>query len=79
VADREERQGAGDFVYVPGNTIHAFKGSGAAGARILIFDAPAASEPFFRDTIREVRDIPADLAKVPEIGARHGLHFLPPR
>lgn len=77
IGDREEHVGAGDFVCVPGGTIHAFRG-GKVGARLLIFDAPAASEPFFRDTAREVRDLPDDLPKMPQIGARHGVHFLPP-
>jgi quercetin dioxygenase-like cupin family protein len=65
----------GDFVYVPGGVSHGFRGASDVVARVLIFDAPAASEAFFRETAREVREMPRDLAKVPEIGARHGVHF----
>ena len=53
---------AGDFIYAPGGTLHAFQGASAKPARVLIFDAPAAAEGFFRDVHREVREIPADLA-----------------
>jgi hypothetical protein len=48
-------------------------------ARILVFDAPAHAEGFFRDVHREVKEMPRDMAKVPAIGARHQLRFLPPR
>ena len=68
---------AGDFIYVPGGTSHGFKGASDVVARVLIFDAPAASEAFFRETEREVREMPRDLAKVPDIGERHGIHFEP--
>ena len=69
---------AGDFIHIPGGTVHGFRG-GTDDARVLIFDAPAHAEGFFRDTAREVREMPRDLPKVPEIGERHGIHFLPPR
>jgi quercetin dioxygenase-like cupin family protein len=78
IGEREARVAAGGFVFIPGGTVHGFKGGGPGIARVLIFDTPAASEPFFRDTADEVRELPRDLAKMPEIGARHGLHFLPP-
>jgi len=70
--------GAGDFVHIPAETVHGFKGASDAAARMLIFDAPAHAEGFFRDAAREVRELPADLPKVPAIGARHGITFLPP-
>lgn len=75
---RRERVCAGDFVYAPGGTVHAFHGVSAIPARMLIFDAPAHAEAFFKDVAREVTEMPRDLPKVPEIGDRHGLHFLRP-
>jgi hypothetical protein len=42
-----------------------------------VLDVPAASEPFFRDVDREIRSMPEDLAKLPEIGLRHQLRFHP--
>ena len=46
-------------------------------ARVLIFAAPAHSSAFFKDVNREVRIVPEDLTKVPEIGQRHGIEFMP--
>ena len=66
----------GDFVYVPGDTVHAFRGAGKKTARILFFDAPAHSGQFFRDVDREVTDFPRDAHKMGEIGARHGIRFI---
>lgn len=65
----------GDFIYAPGGTLHSFKGVSDDPARVLVFDAPATAEQFFRDVDREVKSYPADLAKVPEIGLRHQLRF----
>lgn len=73
------RLGAGDFAYLPRNTLHAFKGAPQTGTRVLIFAAPAHSSDFFKEVNREVRKIPEDLAKVPAIGKRHGIEFLPAR
>ena len=72
------RVGAGDFLYAPGGTVHGFKGASASPARVLVFDAPAAAEGFFRDVHREVRELPRDLGLVPGIGERHRLHFVRP-
>jgi quercetin dioxygenase-like cupin family protein len=67
----------GDFIYAPGGTVHAFKGASDQPARVLVFDAPATAEQFFRDVDREVKSYPADLRKVPEIGLRHQMRFRP--
>jgi hypothetical protein len=45
---------------------------------MLVFDAPAAAESFFRDAAAEVHVLPQDLRKIPAIGARHRIRFLPP-
>jgi quercetin dioxygenase-like cupin family protein len=78
VYGEEQVYSAGDFLYAPGGIVHSFRGAGDTAARVLVFDAPAAAEGFFRDASREIINLPEDLAKVPEIGARHNLHFLPP-
>lgn len=67
---------AGDFTRLPANTIHAFKGASPAGARVLIFAAPGHSSEFFEDLNNEVRNIPDDLHKVPEIGRRHRIEMM---
>jgi quercetin dioxygenase-like cupin family protein len=77
IGERRERVGAGDFVYAPAGTLHAFHGVSESPAQMLIFDAPAHAEAFFREIDREVTELPRDLPKVPEIGARHRLRFVP--
>ena len=78
VGDEEQIFSTGDFIYAPGGTPHSFRGAGDKPAKVLVFDAPATAEGFFRDAAREIVSFPEDLAKVPEIGARHGMHFLAP-
>lgn len=73
----EQRVGAGDFVYAPAGTLHGFSGASPSPARMIIFDAPAHAESFFREVDREVKG-PADLPKVPVIGQRHQIAFQAP-
>jgi len=68
---------SGDFIYAPGGTLHGFQGSSDQPARMLIFDAPAHAESFFRDVDQAVKS-PADFHKVPEIGLKHQIRFIPP-
>ena len=78
VGDKEQVFSTGDFIYAPGGTLHSFRGAGDKPARVLVFDAPATAEGFFREASREVVNFPEDLAKVPEIGARHQIRFMLP-
>ena len=65
----------GDFLFVPAGTVHGFQGASDKIAKMLFFDAPAASEAFFRELNREVKSLPDDLPKVPAIGEKHRIHF----
>jgi hypothetical protein len=69
--------GAGDFARLPANTIHGFKGASSAGARVLIFAQPGHSSEFFEQLNDEVRSLPEDLEKLPEIASRHGIEIMP--
>ena len=69
---------SGGFTYLPRNTVHSFKGAASSLTRVLIFAVPAHSSAFFKEINREVRTVPDDLAKVPAIGRRHGIEFMPP-
>jgi quercetin dioxygenase-like cupin family protein len=71
------RSKTGDFNYLPRNTVHGFKGASAAPARVLIFAAPAHGTEFFEELNSEVRKLPEDASKIPQIGERHGIHFMP--
>jgi quercetin dioxygenase-like cupin family protein len=77
IGDSVLRVRAGDFAYAPANTVHAFHGVSEAPARMLVFDAPAHAEAFFRDVDRELRRT-RDVTQLPAIGDRHGVQFLPP-
>jgi quercetin dioxygenase-like cupin family protein len=73
------RLGPRDFAYLPRNTVHAFKGASASPAHVLIFAAPAHASDFFKEVNREVQKVPDDLPKLPSIGQRHGIEFMPPK
>ncbi len=77
IAGHERRVRAGDFLYAPAGTAHGFTGASSEPARLLVFDAPAHTESFFREVDEQVRT-PADMAKVPAIGAKHQVDFLRP-
>lgn len=42
---------------------------------MLILDVPAHAGRFFREVDQEVRELPRELSKVLEIGARNGIRF----
>ena len=71
------KSSSGDFNYLPRNTVHAFKGASSTPARVLIFAAPAHASDFFEELNSEVRNLPDDLKKIPAIGQRHGIEFMP--
>jgi mannose-6-phosphate isomerase-like protein (cupin superfamily) len=71
------RASRGDFNYLPRNTVHGFKGASAESAKVLIFAAPAHGSEFFQDLNSEIRSLPEDASKIPQIGERHGIHFMP--
>jgi mannose-6-phosphate isomerase-like protein (cupin superfamily) len=71
------KSSTGDFNYLPRNTVHSFRGASPTPSRVLIFAAPAHESEFFLELNSEVRSIPDDLAKIPQIGLRHGIEFMP--
>jgi len=73
------RSHPGDFNYLPRGTVHGFKGASPSPAKVLIFAAPAHGSEFFHELNDEVRSLPEDAPKIPEIGKRHGIHFMPPK
>lgn len=77
VDGRSMSSSRGDFNYLPRGTVHGFKGASETPARVLIFAAPAHGSEFFEEVNNEVRRVPEDLSKIPEIGRRHGIEFMP--
>jgi len=78
VAGQEVALGAGEFVRIPGGTVHGFKGASDTPTQILILQSPGDAEDFFRACAKEIKNIPADLARMPELGARYGIRMAPP-
>lgn len=74
IAGKDVLVQAGEFAYTPAGTLHAFKGASEEPAHMLVFDAPAHAEAFFKQVDREVKG-PGDVAKLLSIGARNGIHF----
>ena len=67
----------GDFARLPANTVHGFKGASEGGSRVLIFAQPGHSSEFFEELNEEVRQLPDDLEKMPEIALRHQIEIMP--
>jgi hypothetical protein len=44
---------------------------------VLIFAQPGHSSEFFEQLNAEVRSLPDDLEKLPEIASRHGIEMMP--
>jgi len=78
VAGQQVELNAGEFIHIPGKTVHGFKGTSDAPTQILILQAPGDADEFFRACSREIRKIPEDLARMPEVGARYGIRMAPP-
>jgi len=77
VSGQEIVLGAGEFIHIPGGTVHSFKGISDAATQILILQAPGDAEEFFRACAREIKKIPVDLARMAELGARYGIRIAP--
>jgi mannose-6-phosphate isomerase-like protein (cupin superfamily) len=77
VAGKQVELDAGEFVLIPGKTVHAFKGTSDVPTHFLIHQSPGDAEEFFRACAREIKKIPEDLARMPEIGARYGIRMAP--
>jgi mannose-6-phosphate isomerase-like protein (cupin superfamily) len=71
------RSGRGDFNYLPRGTVHSFKGASKELARVLIFAAPAHGSEFFHELNEKIHQLPQDGPKIPQIGERHGIEFMP--
>jgi quercetin dioxygenase-like cupin family protein len=72
VAGQEVVLGAGEVIHIPGGTVHGFKGT-ADISQILILQSPGDADDFFRACAREIKRIPEDFARMPELGARYGI------
>jgi quercetin dioxygenase-like cupin family protein len=77
VNGKEVVLGAGDFVHIPGGTIHAFKATSDALTQFLVLQAPGDVDEFFRACSREITNLATDFARVPDIAQRYGIRVVP--
>lgn len=67
----------GTVVFIPRNTVHTFRNCGEAPLKMLIHTSPSGFETFFeRCAAVFAKPGPPDMARISEIGAEHGIHFV---
>ncbi|HZQ42625.1 MAG TPA: cupin domain-containing protein [Acidobacteriaceae bacterium] len=63
----------GESFHAERGAVHAFRNSGEKNGKLLIFVAPAGIDRFFEDI--SVLEMPRDVPKLMDIGARYGITF----
>lgn len=72
-----QRLEAGGSAFLPKNSVHTFKNTGNTQGRLVVSTSPAGFETFF-SRCAEVFNQPEgpDMARITEIAADHGIHFV---
>ena len=70
--------GFGGTAFMPRGLVHTFKNVGDEPSRMLIMTVPSGIEKFFERCAEEFAKPggPPEMARLVEIGAAHGLHFV---
>ena len=69
----------GTVIFVPKGTVHTYKNLGDTPCRILVIAAPSGFETFFMRCEEEFcRPGGPDMARIVEISAEHGIHYVNP-
>jgi quercetin dioxygenase-like cupin family protein len=69
--------GPAGCAYMPRGAVHTFKNVGDQPSRMLISTTPAGIEKFFARCAEEFAKAGGpDMARIVQIGAEHGIHFL---
>ena len=84
MGDKVVQATTGDFVHIPCGTVHGFRNSGSASARLLLIFSPGGLERFFEETLEQVEDRsapqPDNMDEVVEryvaAAPKHGLEFV---
>ncbi len=67
----------GTAVFMPRGVVHAFRNPAAKPLRILIHTTPSGFETFFARCAEEfAKPGPLNMARIVEISAEHGIHYL---
>jgi len=69
--------GPGGAAYMPCGVVHTFKNVGDHPSRMLLMTTPSGFEKFFARCAEEfAKPQGADMSRIVEIGAEHGIHFV---
>lgn len=67
----------GTVVFIPRATVHTFRNSGNGPLKMLTQTIPAGFETFFERCAQEfAKPGPPDMARIVEISAEHGIHYV---
>lgn len=67
----------GTAVFMPKGVVHAFRNPGEKPLKMLIHTTPSGFETFFARCAEEfTKSSPPDMARIIEISAEHGIHFV---
>lgn len=71
--------GPGSAAFMPRNSVHTFKNTGDGPLHMVITTSPSGFEIFFARAAAEfAKATGPDMARVMEIAAEHGIHFVTP-
>ena len=67
----------GTAVFVPRGTVHTFRNVGSGYLKVLVQTTPSGFEIFFERCAAEfAKPGPPDMARITDIAAEHGIHFV---
>jgi quercetin dioxygenase-like cupin family protein len=72
IGDRSQTASPGTLVHLPAGTVHWFR-FGPGGGEMLSMTSRLGASAMFADMAREIAPVNPDLAKLAEVGSRHGL------
>jgi mannose-6-phosphate isomerase-like protein (cupin superfamily) len=73
--DETLKAAKGSTAVLPRNVPHSFRNIGAGEGKLLTTITPGGFEQFFAEVSREVRNMPADAAKLAEIARKYDVEF----
>jgi len=76
VAGAVQRVGAGQFLTIPGDTVHALSAVAPTVRWLEITPAGTAPADFFAQVSREANELPPDMERLVPIAAQHGVELL---
>lgn len=78
LGDQEWMIESGDFVHVPAKIIHGYSNPSEQSIRFLAWSVGGAVDEFFTEMSENIRTVPDDLAKMPAIFEKYGIHMIDP-